>query len=75
MTEVDKSRRDFVQKVAYTVPVIASLHVMPAFAKQGSQHCDNGLNGTDCNPPGIVRNPQNQNDIIGTPSNPSNNPN
>jgi len=77
MSEVNNSRRQFVQKVAYTAPLILTVSVMPAFAKTGSAHCDNGVGpppaDPDCNPPGLVDKPLNNNDdTFGTPGGPQN---
>jgi hypothetical protein len=66
----DDSRRDFVNKMAYTVPLIVSLKAEPAFAQIGSNKGNNGVgNGVDPQPPG---NPP-INDGPGTgPGNPGN---
>ena len=72
MPEVDNSRRLFVQKVAYTAPLIMTLSVMPSFAKAGSAHCDNGV-GTeaDCDPHGLINKPNlNNDDVNGMPGAP-----
>ena len=56
MSNYNKSRRDFVKKSAYAVPVILTLKAAPSFARNGSK-CDNGGgNGSDCTPPGLVDN-------------------
>ena len=66
----DGSRRIFVNKIAYTVPLILSLKAQPAFAAAGSAKGNNGVgNGVDPQPPG---NPP-INDGPGTsPGNPGN---
>ncbi len=68
--EHDDSRRVFVNKIAYTVPLILSLKAQPAFAAAGSEKGNNGVgNGQDPQPPG---NPP-INDGPGTgPGNPGN---
>jgi len=71
--ERDDSRRVFVSKIAYTVPLILSLKVEPAFAGVGSTKGPKGNNGVgngqDPQPPG---NPP-INDGPGTgPGNPGN---
>ena len=68
--EHDDSRREFVNKIAYTVPLILSLKAAPAFASVGSTKGNNGVgNGQDPQPPG---NPP-INDGPGTgPGNPGN---
>ena len=66
----DDSRREFVNKMAYTVPLILTLKAEPAFAANGSEKGNNGVgNGQDPQPPG---NPP-INDGPGTgPGNPGN---
>ena len=68
--EHDDSRREFVNKIAYTVPLILSLKAQPAYAAVGSEKGNNGVgNGEDPQPPG---NPP-INDGPGTgPGNPGN---
>jgi hypothetical protein len=68
--EHDDSRREFVNKIAYTVPLILSLKAQPAYAAVGSTKGNNGVgNGEDPQPPG---NPP-INDGPGTgPGNPGN---
>ena len=78
MSEVGNSRRDFIQKVAYTAPVIATVSVLPSIASAGSAKCNNGVgNGEDCLPPGLENKPELDNDdnggVPGAPQN-SNNP-
>ncbi len=75
MLEEKSSRRDFMIKTAYAVPVIMTLKAMPAFAASGSDSSggpkgNNGVgNGVDSQPPG---NPP-VNDGPGTgPGNPGN---
>ena len=56
-TEVDESKRNFMIKVAYVAPIVATVSVLPRFASAGSTnakiHCDNGVGtGADCPPPG-----------------------
>ena len=57
MSEINKSRREFVQKVAYVAPLVATVSVMPSIASAGSvRHGNNGVgNGPDCLPPGLKR--------------------
>lgn len=52
------SRRDFLKKTAYVVPVVLTLKAAPALAGTGSpQRCNNGVgNDSDCLPPGIEKN-------------------
>ena len=66
----DDSRREFVNKIAYTVPLILSLKAQAAYAAVGSEKGNNGVgNGQDPQPPG---NPP-INDGPGTgPGNPGN---
>ncbi|MBK9132318.1 MAG: hypothetical protein IPM20_11870 [Gammaproteobacteria bacterium] len=56
----DTSRRDFLKKTTYVVPVVLTLSATPALAGKGSYHkkkCNNGVgNGPDCLPPGIEKN-------------------
>lgn len=56
----DTSRRDFLKKTTYVVPVVLTLSATPALAGKGSYHkskCNNGVgNGPDCLPPGIDKN-------------------
>lgn len=79
--ENNKSRRDFIKKMAYMPPAIATLTVLPAFQAAGSgwgghrpPHAggrgNNGVgNGLDPQPPGRPR----MNDGPGTgPGNPGN---
>ena len=68
--EHDDSRRVFVSRIAYAVPVILSLKAAPAYAAVGSDKGNNGVgNGVDPQPPG---NPP-INDGPGTgPGNPGN---
>ena len=68
--EHDDSRRGFVTRIAYAVPVILSLKATPAYAAAGSEKGNNGVgNGVDPQPPG---NPP-INDGPGTgPGNPGN---
>lgn len=72
-SESNESRRSFIKKAAYIAPAVLTLKAIPAFAKQGSVHGNNGVgNGLDPQPPG---NPP-INDGLGTsPGNPGNNPN
>ena len=79
MSEINDSRRQFVLKVAYTVPFIATMSVMPSLASAGSvksagQNCNNGVgNGSDCLPPGLQKNGKtflDNDDNGGTPGNP-----
>jgi hypothetical protein len=41
----DDSRRDFVKKLAYAVPVVVSLKAAPAFARTGSRNGGGGGGG------------------------------
>lgn len=74
--ENNRSRRDFIKKLAYMPPAIASLTVLPAFQASGSgwgnrrPNGNNGVgNGFDPQPPGNPR----INDGPGTgPGNPGN---
>jgi hypothetical protein len=51
-----ESRRQFLKKTGYVVPVILTLNAVPALASQGS-NCNNGVgNGPDCLPPGLEQN-------------------
>ena len=52
----DNSRRDFLRKTTYVAPAILTLSAMPAFAKNGSPNCNNGVAHQDCTPPGIEKN-------------------
>ena len=76
MSEVDQSRRKFVQKVAYTAPLIVTISVMPSIASAGSVHCNNGVgNGSDCLPPGLQKNGKSfldNDDNGGVPGSPQN---
>ncbi len=77
MPNIDKSRRKFVQKVAYAAPMIATISVMPSIASAGSvRHCNNGVgNGADCLPPGLEKNGKlflDNDDHGGTPGDPQN---
>jgi hypothetical protein len=61
MSEVDNSRRQLLQRIAYTAPMIATLAVMPSIASAGSTFNrikrNNGVgNGPDCLPPGLEKN-------------------
>jgi hypothetical protein len=60
MNDNNRSRREFIKKVAYVAPVVLTLNANAAFASQGSNlsvHCDNGFGtGSDCSPPGLVNN-------------------
>ena len=74
MADINKSRRDFVQKVAYVAPMIATVSVLPSIASAGS--CNNGVgNGGDCLPPGLEKNEKtflDNDDQGGTPGDPQN---
>jgi hypothetical protein len=52
----NQSKRDFLKKSAYVVPMILTLKAIPAFAGSGSgrtEHGNNGVgNGQDPQPPG-----------------------
>jgi hypothetical protein len=74
MFEQKNSRREILKKAAYAAPVIMTLSVMPAFARTGSAHCNNGVgNGPDCDPPGLVNKPNlNNDDFGGLPGSPQN---
>jgi hypothetical protein len=51
--EHDDSRRGFVTRIAYAVPVILSLKATSAYAAAGSEKGNNGVgNGVDPQPPG-----------------------
>lgn len=56
----NNSRREFLKKTTYVVPVVLTLSAAPSLAGQGSPHkgkCNNGVgNGPDCLPPGIEKN-------------------
>jgi hypothetical protein len=73
-----RSRREFLKKSAYAVPVIMTLKAVPALAGHGSyqQKCNNGVgNGPDCKPPGLEKNGKDyldNDDKWGTPGNPQN---
>jgi hypothetical protein len=71
----NSSRRQFIKKTAYVVPVIMTLKAVPSFASHGS-NCNNGVgNGSDCLPPGIEKNGKiylDNDDKWGTPGNPQN---
>jgi hypothetical protein len=58
MSHINKSRRKFVQKVAYMAPMIATISVIPSIASAGSvRHGNNDAgNGADCLPSGLKRN-------------------
>jgi nitrous oxide reductase len=60
MDKHNKSRRQFLKTTAYVAPAILTLKAAPALAAGGSGpprvHCDNGFNGSDCNPPGLEGN-------------------
>lgn len=74
------SRRKFLKKSAYVVPVVMTLSAAPALAGHGSpkhkKGCNNGVgNGPDCLPPGIDKNGKHyldNDDKWGTPGNPQN---
>jgi hypothetical protein len=74
MSEVDESRRKFIQKVAYAAPMIATISVLPSIASAGS--CNNGVgNGADCLPPGLEKNDKvflDNDDNGGVPGSPQN---
>ena len=77
MSDFNKSRRDFVQKVAYVAPMIATVSVLPSIASAGSvRGCNNGVgNGGDCLPPGLEKNGKTflyNDDQGGTPGNAQN---
>ena len=77
MSEINKSRREFVQKVAYVAPLVATVSVMPSIASAGSvRHGNNGVgNGPDCLPPGLKKNGKSfldNDDNGGTPGSPQN---
>jgi hypothetical protein len=77
MPNFNKSRREFVQKVAYVAPMIATISVIPSIASAGSvRHANNGVgNGPDCLPPGLEKNGKSfldNDDQGGTPGNPQN---
>jgi hypothetical protein len=42
---VDRSRRAFLAKVAYTAPLIVTLNVMPSIASAGSPATDTTIDG------------------------------
>jgi len=69
--QIDRSRRDFVVKVAYTTPAIMTVAVLPRIASAGSSasgqaNCNNGVgNGSDCDPRGLVDKPNLNNDDFG----------
>ncbi len=72
----NKSRRDFIKKLAYIPPAIATLTVFPAFSATGSgfveplSHGNNGVgNGLDPQPPG---NPPFNDNWDSGPGNPGN---
>jgi hypothetical protein len=71
-----KSRREFLKKTAYVVPVILTLKAAPAVASIGSPRCNNGVgNGPDCLPPGIQQNGMlhlDNDDVFGVPGAPQN---
>lgn len=48
---MDKKRREFIKKGAYTAPVIMTLTAMPSFASQGSYRCDYSGENVDCEQP------------------------
>lgn len=81
MSEIqNNSRRNFLKKSAYVVPVVMTLHAAPSLAGHGSPKdkykCNNGVgNGPDCLPPGIDKNGKHyldNDDKWGTPGNPQN---
>jgi hypothetical protein len=77
MNAHNASRRKFLKKTSYVVPVVLTLSAAPAFAGQGSKmKCNNGVgNGSDCLPPGLQKNGKNyldNDDVYGTPGNPQN---
>lgn len=71
----NNSRREFLKKTAYVVPVVLTLKAAPALAGTGSpQRCNNGVgNGPDCLPPGIEQNGKtflDNDDVTGVPGAP-----
>lgn len=71
----DNSRREFLRKTAYVAPAILTLNAMPAFARNGSPRCNNGVAHQDCLPPGIQQNGKtwlDNDDVWGQPGNPQN---
>ena len=74
------SRRKFLKKSAYVVPVVMTMHAAPSLAGHGSPKdkykCNNGVgNGPDCLPPGIDKNGKDyldNDDKWGTPGDPQN---
>ncbi len=57
MSEHNPSRRDFLKKTAYVAPVVLTLQAAPSLAAVGSARCNNGFgNGSDCEPPGHIKN-------------------
>ena len=60
MPEINHSRRQFVLKVAYTVPVVATLSVMPSLASAGSVRHDHQHAGGDCDDHKVSEHPQSQ---------------
>jgi hypothetical protein len=71
-----KSRREFLKKTAYVAPAVLTLNAVPALAKNGSAHRDNGVgNGPDSLPPGLEKNGKSDldnDDVWGVPGNPQN---
>ncbi len=74
------SRRGFMERVAYTAPMVATLTVLPSIASAGSAaaktKCNNGVgNGADCLPPGLQKNGKtflDNDDNGGVPGSPQN---
>lgn len=52
-----ESRRDFLKKVSYTVPVVLTMTALPAFAKNGSPRVTHGNNGIGQEKRGIIDGP------------------
>lgn len=75
MSKHNQSKRDFLKKVAYAAPILATFKVTPALATFGSfaNHGNNGVgNGCDPQPPGSP--PVNDNCGTTSPGNPGNRP-
>ena len=73
----NNTRREFLKKTTYMVPVVLTLSAAPALAGTGSpQRCNNGVgNGPDCLPPGIQQNEKvflDNDDVNGVPGAPQN---
>ena len=71
----DNSRRDFLRKTTYVAPAILTLSAMPAFAKNGSPNCNNGVAHQDCTVKGLVQNGKDyliNDENTGTQGNPQN---